>query len=167
MSWKKCILWLLGVGVAMFLGLVLLGIVIALRQGANPRPTKVGADFSNGKNVHVSPKSAADLQVGQVFVIGPGPSFPCASTIESLPELMDRQRAMLDENAPDSVMNELADALMRARSIMLGTRDKVQILGKQPGLVRVRLLNHSGKYGFAYMNEAARGCWLDNDALLH
>jgi hypothetical protein len=113
------------------------------------------------------PERIAALPVGVITAIGPGPSFPCAPSREALPELMKWQKATLDENAPDSVINDLADTLMRTKSIMLGTKDMVKVLDKEPGLLKVSVVKHSTSYGFAYMNEAARGCWLVDEAVAH
>jgi hypothetical protein len=80
---------------------------------------------------------------------------------------MKWQMATQDENAPDSVINNLADALMRTKSIMLHSKDLVKVLDKQPGILKISVVKHSGSFGFSYMGEAAKGCWLADDALLH
>ena len=78
---------------------------------------------------------------------------------------MKWQRATQDENAPDSI-DHLADALMRTKSIMLHSKDLVKVLDKQPSTLKVSVVNY-GSFGFAYMGETAKGCWLADEALLH
>ena len=79
---------------------------------------------------------------------------------------MKWQKAMLDEREPDSVMDNLGDTLIRTRSIMVQPRERVKILANEPGIRRVSVIGHTGTYGFAYMAEAARGCWVVAEAVV-
>ena len=72
---------------------------------------------------------------------------------------------MLDERAPDSVMNDLADALMRTKSIMVSPRERVKILEREPGIRKVSVIDHKA-YGLAYMLTTSRGCWVDGAAVI-
>jgi hypothetical protein len=74
--------------------------------------------------------------------------------------LMKWQKAMLDEREPDSVVDNLSDTLTRTRSIMVEPRERVRILEKESDIRKVSVIEHKSSYGFAYMTEAARGCWV-------
>lgn len=99
-------------------------------------------------------------------IVGPGTSWPCASSKAALRELMKWQKAMLDEREPDSVMNNLLDTLIRTRSIMVEPRERVKILENEPGIRKLSVIEHTGTYGAAYMTEAARGCWVVAEAVV-
>jgi hypothetical protein len=113
------------------------------------------------------PKRAeSTLQIGVVTAIAPG-GFPCAASKESLPELIKRQNVASDVDAPDDSFNNLTDALMRTKSIMLHSKDLVKVLDKEPGILKVSAVEHHSVFAFPYMDEAAKGCWLADEALLH
>ena len=112
------------------------------------------------------PDQDREADIGVITtIVGPGTSWPCASSKVALKELMKWQKAMLDEHAPDSVMNNLADTLIRTRSIMVAPRDRVKVLQKEPGIRKVRVIEHKGTYGAAYMTATAQGCWVASGAV--
>lgn len=98
-------------------------------------------------------------RVGESITIGPGPSWPCAPSKASIPELMKLQALVLDENAPDSIMDKLANALMRTKSIMVGTKDTVTILEVGPAIRKVSVSKRRPSAG-GYMRYAEAGCWI-------
>jgi hypothetical protein len=149
--------------VIVFAAVVVLGFNVVLRKTYAP---SVLREATVNQEVEARTGIETTLPVGVMTAIGPGASFPCAPSKEALPELMKWQKAMLDENAPDSVMDSLADALMRTRSIMLGTKDLVRVLDNERGILKVTVVEHSGSFGFAYMTETARGCWIVNEAVV-
>lgn len=104
--------------------------------------------------------------VGETIVINGGPSWPCSPLKTSLPALMKLQEAMLDENVPDSIMNRLADAVTRAKAIMVGPKDTVTILATAPSARRVRVTWHRrGPRMLGYQEDAAAGCWISSEAI--
>jgi hypothetical protein len=111
-------------------------------------------------------RTDSTLPIGVITAIAPG-GFPCAASKESLPELMKRQKVAADVDAPDDSFNNLADALMRTKSIMLHSKDLVKVLDKEPGILKVSVVEHHSGFAFPYMDEAAKGCWLADEALLH
>lgn len=98
-------------------------------------------------------------------IVGPGTTWPCASSKLALKELMKWQKSMLDEQSPLSIMDNYADTLMRTRSIMVEPRTHVKILKKKPGIRKVTVIEHKGEYGFAYMAATAQGCWMAAEAV--
>jgi hypothetical protein len=112
------------------------------------------------------PERVRKAEVGVLTtIVGPGTSWPCASSKVALKELMKWQKAMLDEQAPDSVMSDLTDTLIRTRSMMVAPRERVKILEKEPGIRKVSVLGHQGTYGAAYMTTTAQGCWVASEAV--
>jgi hypothetical protein len=104
--------------------------------------------------------------VGETIVVNGGPAWPCSPLQGSLPELMRLQKAMLDENVPDSIMNRLANAMMRAKAIMVGPKDSVTILAAEPGARRVRVTWHRrSPRTLGYQENAAAGCWISSEAI--
>jgi hypothetical protein len=136
-----------------------------------PLQEKVKADLERAaeqkKADAALPDRVRKAEIGTITtIIGPGTSWPCASSKEALKELMKWQRAMLDERAPDSVMNNLSNTLNRTRSIMVGPGDRVEILDKESGVRKISVIEHTGTYGLAYMAEAAQGCWVASEAVV-
>jgi hypothetical protein len=80
---------------------------------------------------------------------------------------MKREKIASDVDAPDDSANNLADALMRTKSITLHSKDLVKVLDKEPGILKVSVVKHHSEFAFPYMDEAAKGCWLADGALLH
>jgi hypothetical protein len=112
------------------------------------------------------PERVRNAEVGVITtVVGPGTSWPCGSSTVALKELMKWQKAMLDEQAPDSVMDNLTETLMRTRSIMVEPRDRVKVLERESGMRKVSVIEHHGAYGFAYMAATAQGCWVASRAV--
>src|SRR5713101_4639857 len=109
--------------------------------------------------------TACAVASAQTFTIPGGPSWPCSPSLSDLPTLMMRARVAFDENAPDTAMNRLADALLRTRSIMVGTRDTVTVLGNTAGARKVRATKYRGSYGTGFQRQTAAGCWISTDAL--
>src|SRR5271156_4991167 len=117
----------------------------------------IGRDtmFRSGWIVAISLAAAAGLaaqkptpaHVGESIIIAPGPSWPCAPSQASLPELMKLQTLMLDENAPDSIMDRLTNALMRTKSIMVGTKDTVTVLEVGAGFRKVSVAKRKPSAG--------------------
>lgn len=110
-------------------------------------------------------RTDSTLPIGVITAIAPG-GFPCAASKESLPELMKWQKVVSAVDPPDDSSDNLADALMRTKSIMLHSKDLVKVLDKEPGILKVRVMNY-GSFGFSYMGETAKGCWLADESLLH
>jgi len=112
------------------------------------------------------PDRVRKAEVGVVTtIVGPGASWPCASSKVALKELMKWHKAMLDEQAPDSVMSGFGDSLMRTRSIMVEPRTQVKILEKEPGVRKVTVMDHKHKYGSGYTAATAQGCWMVAEAV--
>jgi len=112
------------------------------------------------------PENVRQAEIGVITtIVGPGTSWPCASSKVALKELMKWQKAMLDERAPDSVMGNLKDALIRTRSIMVKPRDRVKILEKEPSIRKISVIEHESTYGATYMNATAQGCWVAAEAV--
>ncbi|MGA2772536.1 MAG: zinc ribbon domain-containing protein [Bryobacteraceae bacterium] len=112
------------------------------------------------------PDRIQKAEIGVVTtIVGPPASWPCASSKVALKELMRWQKAMLDEQSPDSVVVNYGDALMRTRSIIVEQRDRVKILEKEPGIRKVSVIEHKGTYGFTFMSVTARGCWVASEAV--
>jgi len=112
------------------------------------------------------PDRVRKAEVGVITtIVGPGTSWPCASSGVALKELMKWQKAMLDEQAPDSVIGNLADTLTRTRSIMVAPRERVKILEKEPGIRKVSVIDDKGRYGSGYQAVTAQGCWVAAEAV--
>jgi hypothetical protein len=112
------------------------------------------------------PDRVRKAEVGVITtVVGPGASWPCASSKAALKQVMKWHKKMLDEQEPDSVMNGLADSLIRTRSIMVEPRTQVRILEKESGIRKITLMDHSAKYGTGYMSVTAHACWVVADAV--
>jgi len=113
------------------------------------------------------PDQVRKAEIGAVTtIVGPGTSWPCAPSKAALKELMKWQKAMLNESQPDSVMDNLSNSLIRTKSIMVQPRERVKILANEPGLRKLTVIEHTGTYGFPYMAEAARGCWVVAEAVV-
>lgn len=110
--------------------------------------------------------NSKSARVGDSLTIGPGSSWPCSpeqSQVQMLKRWHDR---MMDDNAPDSVMNGLADALYKTRSAMVGTKDTITILGRGDRAYRVRVTPYRAPAGRGgYWKSALTGCWISSDAL--
>jgi hypothetical protein len=112
------------------------------------------------------PNSVKEAEIGvTTTIVGPGTSWPCASSKLALRTLMKWQKAMLDERSPDSVMNNYSDALLRTRSIMVWPRTPVKILDKETGIRKVRVFGKA-KYSFPFQAETAQSCWVAADAVV-
>jgi hypothetical protein len=111
-------------------------------------------------------RTDSTLPIGVITAIAPG-GFPCAASKDSLPELVKREKVASDVDAPDDSFNNLADALMRTKSIMLHSKDLVKVLDKGQGILKVSVVEHHSVFAFPYMVAAARGCCLADEALLH
>jgi hypothetical protein len=115
------------------------------------------------------PKRVRNAEVGvTTTVVGPGASWPCASSIVALKELMKWHKASLAE--PDSAMNDLAfkhltDTLMRTKSITVEPRERVKILENEPSMRKISVIDHKGTYRFDYMAATAQGCWVAAEAV--
>jgi len=114
------------------------------------------------------PESVRNAEVGvTTTIVGPGASWPCASSVTALKELMKWHKASLAE--PESEKNDVAfknltDGIIRTRSIMLEPRERVKILETGSGMRKVSVIEHK-PYGFAYMHAAAQGCWTAAEAV--
>ena len=112
------------------------------------------------------PDRVRRAEVGVITtIVGPGASWPCATSKTALAELMKWRRAMLDEQEPDSVMNGLADSLTRTRSIMVEPRTQVEILEEGSGIRKVTIVDRKAKYGSGYRAVAAHACWIAAEAV--
>jgi hypothetical protein len=114
------------------------------------------------------PDQVRKAEVGvTTTIVGPGAEWPCASSRLALKELMEWQKAALDEQQPNSVMENYADALMRTRSIMVGARARVIILDKASGVRRISVIDRA-RYGFwpGYQAVTAQGCWIAAEAVV-
>jgi hypothetical protein len=106
------------------------------------------------------PERVRNAEVGVITtIVGPGTSWPCATSRVALKELMKWHKASLAE--PDSATNDIAfdhltDTLIRTRSITVEPRERVKILEKEPGIRKVSVIEHKGAYGFAYMSVTAQ-----------
>jgi hypothetical protein len=112
------------------------------------------------------PDNVRSAEVGVVTTIDSPGGYPCATSETALKELMKWRAAISDEKAPDSVVNELADALLRTRSIMISQRTQVRILAKGADARKISVLNYKDKYGSGYASVAAQGCWVAAKAVV-
>jgi hypothetical protein len=115
----------------------------------------------------VLPDRVRKAEIGVITtIVGPGTSWPCSPSKVALKEMMKWQKAMLDEQAPDSVMNNLSETLGRTRSIMVEPRERVKILDKEPSIRRVSVIEQMGTNAPAYMTVTARACWVAAEAVV-
>jgi hypothetical protein len=108
------------------------------------------------------PDTFRQPEIGTTTAVGAGPSWPCAPSKGDLKELMIWHKAMMDERTPDSVMNNLADTLMRTGSIMVGPRTPVRILDADGDSTKIAVLDDKATSGYGYQAVAARGCWVSS-----
>jgi hypothetical protein len=112
------------------------------------------------------PGQVRNAEVGTTTtIVGPGTVWPCASSRLALKELMKWQKAMLDEQSPDSVMWSYSDALIRTRSIFVQARARVRIVDKEPGVRKISVIDRA-RYGSGYQAVAAQGCWVAAEAVV-
>jgi hypothetical protein len=143
--------------------LLIVGLIFSLRSGVN-RATNAESRSKDSSTAKSVPAAIGVARVGESVTIAPGPSWPCAPSKASLPELMKLQVLMLDENVPNSVMDRLANSLMRTKSIMIGSRDTVTILEIGPGIRKVSVSKRKPSGG-GYMRDAEAGCWIAQAAI--
>jgi hypothetical protein len=111
-----------------------------------------------------APPTDSSLHLGQVVTVGgSGEGWPCGSSIGALQELMKWHKAASDKREYDFVMRELANTLMKTRSIMIAPGLHVRILDIGVGIRKVRVIEPLDKV-WRKMT-AARGCWVVSAAL--